>query len=121
MTSPKSASATCRLVVDSSAYNSVAGQTDAQPQIAAWGARLEPGMKAVAVSRDLIEVGLGNGAEVWIEGLPGSYIVLDKMAKRWKRKVDIYFGEDVKAARAWGVRSLEVRWAAPGGNAARCP
>jgi 3D (Asp-Asp-Asp) domain-containing protein len=111
----------CSLVVEASAFNSVRDQTDGHPQIAAWGARLEPGMRAVAVSRDLLEVGLDDGAEVWIEGLPGTYVVRDKMGKRWKRKVDIYFGNDVEAARDWGVRNLEIRWPAPEGEVARCP
>jgi 3D (Asp-Asp-Asp) domain-containing protein len=116
-----SAAEVCRLLVEASAYNSVHGQTNAHPRTTAWGTRLEPDVRAIAVSRDLIKAGLGHGAEVWIDGLPGSYLVLDKMAKRWRRKVDIYFGDDVDAARSWGVRKLEIRWVKPGGGAARCP
>ncbi len=98
------------LRVTATAYNSLPGQTHGDPTLTAWGDRLEPGMKAIAVSRDLIELGLGHGVEVEIGGLPGVYTVRDKMAKRWRRKIDIYMGEDVDAARRWGRRQVEIRW-----------
>ena len=46
------------LKVTASAYNSMLGQTDSTPNIAAWGDTLKPGMKSIAVSRDLIKRGL---------------------------------------------------------------
>jgi len=98
------------LVVTATAYNSLPGQTSGTPSIAAWGDRLEPGMKAIAVSRDLLKQGLVHGTRVQIEGLPGEYVVLDKMAKRWKMKIDIYMGIDVEAARAWGRRRVKISW-----------
>jgi 3D (Asp-Asp-Asp) domain-containing protein len=98
------------LVVNATAYNSLQAQTSAQPNIGAWGDRLEPGMKAIAVSRDLLERGLKRGIAVTIDGLPGEYLVLDKMAARWRNKIDIYMGEDVQAARRWGVREVTIRW-----------
>ena len=98
------------LRVTATAYTSTRGQTDSTPSIAAWGDRLAPGMKAIAVSRDLLELGLGRGTEVTIEGLDGTYVVLDKMNRRWKRKIDIYMGNDIRAAREWGKRSVEIRW-----------
>ena len=98
------------LVVHATAYNSVASQTDGDPNIGAWGDELRPGMRAIAVSRDLLELGLTRGARVQIDGLSGEYRVLDKMAKRWRRKIDIYMGEDVRAARNWGVREVRIRW-----------
>jgi 3D (Asp-Asp-Asp) domain-containing protein len=98
------------LSVTASAYNSVAAQTNRQPTRTAWGDELKPGVKAVAVSRDLIERGLTHGVVVTIEGLPGEYVVMDKMAARWQRKIDIYMGEDVEAARRWGVRQLTIHW-----------
>jgi len=101
------------LVVMASAYNSLPEQTAGDPRLAAWGDVLEPGMKAIAVSRDLIELGLVHGARVRIEGLPGEYAVLDKMARRWRRKIDIYMGDDVEAARAWGVREVRIHWRPP--------
>jgi 3D (Asp-Asp-Asp) domain-containing protein len=73
-------------------------------------------MKSIAVSRDLIDLGLTHGVEVEIVGLEGVYVVRDKMAKRWRHKIDIYMGEDVQAARRWGVRQVTIRWAAERGD-----
>lgn len=103
------------LKVKASAYNSLRNQTDATPNIGAWGDTLEPGMKVIAVSADLIELGLARGQIVRIRGLDGEYTVADRMSKRWERKIDIYMGTDVKAARHWGVRDVEIVWT-PEGN-----
>lgn len=83
---------------------------DYAPGIAAWGDKLEPGMKAIAVSRDLIPMGLDHETEVRIEGLSGTYIVRDKMNKRWEKKIDIFMGTDVERAREWGKREVTIRW-----------
>lgn len=98
------------LTVTATAYTSSPGETDDTPNIAAWGDTLAPGMKAIAVSRDLLALGLVQGAEVTIEGLDGRYVVLDKMHPRWNQKIDIYMGENVKKARAWGRREVTIRW-----------
>lgn len=98
------------LSVQASAYNSLPGQGIGDPSIGAWGDRLQPGMKSIAVSRDLLAAGLGHGATVRIDGLPGEYRVLDKMNARWQRKIDIYFGEDRNAALEWGNRRVTIRW-----------
>jgi 3D (Asp-Asp-Asp) domain-containing protein len=103
------------LRVTASAYNSVRGQTDRTPSIGAWGDELTPGMKVIAVSADLIEMGLARGQTVRIRGLDGEFTVADRMSNRWERKIDIYMGEDVKAARNWGVREVEIVWT-PEGN-----
>jgi 3D (Asp-Asp-Asp) domain-containing protein len=98
------------LAVVASAYTSTPEQTNEEPFVAAWGDSLEPGMRAIAVSRDLLELGLVRGTRVRIDGMPGEYVVLDKMARRWTRKIDIYMGEDTDAARHWGVRNVRIRW-----------
>ena len=98
------------LTVTASAYNSLKAQTRGNPFIGAWGDRLKPGMKVIAVSRDLIKMGLKHNTKVKIDGLPGSYLVQDKMGKRWSRKIDIYMGADLKAARKWGKRKVTIRW-----------
>ncbi|MGB3587376.1 MAG: hypothetical protein WBA23_12590, partial [Tunicatimonas sp.] len=83
------------------------------PAIAAWGDKLKPGMKAIAVSRDLLnEYGLEHNAKVKIKGLPGTYRVLDKMNKRWKKRIDIYMGTDISKAREWGKQQVEISWIA---------
>lgn len=98
------------LVVKASAYNSRRGQTDASPSVAAWGDRLRPGMKVIAVSRDLLELGLRRGQRVRIDGFEGEFVVLDRMPSRWRQKIDIYMGDDVRAALDWGVREVEISW-----------
>src|SRR5699024_580147 len=84
--------------------------TPHSPGIAAWGDRLTPGMKDIAVSRDLIELGITHGTKVTIDGLEGEYVVRDKMHKRWRRKIDIFMGHDVAAARRWGRRKVIIKW-----------
>ena len=101
------------LDVMATAYNSTVMQTDDTPYEAAWGDALEPGMQAIAVSRDLLELGLTRGTRVRIDGLAGEYVVLDKMGKRWRRKIDIYMGDDIGAARRWGIRPVRIHWRSP--------
>ena len=98
------------LRVTASAYNSLPGQTDSRPNEAAWGDILRPGMKAIAVSRDLLAMGLKRNTKVKIKGLPGTYRVLDKMNKRWTKKIDIYMGVDKRKAMQWGRRNVEISW-----------
>jgi 3D (Asp-Asp-Asp) domain-containing protein len=97
------------LDVDVTAYNASVAQTDRTPSIAAWGDELRPGMRAIAVSRDLLSLGLGRGARVQIDGLPGHYVVLDKTHRRWTRRVDLFMGKDVRKALNWGKRKMRIR------------
>ena len=101
------------LVVTATAYNAVPEQTDGHPEIGAWGDRLRPGMRAIAVSPDLLALGLVRNSRVRIEGLRGEYRVLDKMPRRWRRRIDIFMGVDRRAARTWGKRSVRIEWAPP--------
>jgi len=98
------------LIVTATAYTSHKGQTDRTPYLAAWNNRLKPSVKSIAVSRDLLDRGLTNGTYVTIDGLHGRYKVLDKMNKRWTKKIDIYMGRNLKKARRWGKRKVTVRW-----------
>jgi len=100
---------TITMEVTASAYNSVPSQTDPNhPTTAAWGDELKPGMKCIAVSRDLIPLGLTHQTEVKIKGLPGTYKVLDKMHGKWQKRIDIYMGNDVAAAREWGKKKVTI-------------
>ena len=81
--------------------------------LAAWGDQLKPGMQAIAVSRDLIDEGLTHGTEVTIEGLEGTFIVRDKMNKRWEEKIDIFMGHNRSAAREWGKQTVTINWVIP--------
>ncbi len=96
-----------------SAYNSVSWQTQGDPTIAAWGDTLRPGMKCIAVSRDLLKIGLKHNTMVLIDTFPDTFYVKDKMNRRWKNRIDIYMGKDIKKARKWGVQKLNICYAAP--------
>ena len=100
-----------KLRVTATAYTSHAGQTDDTPFLAAWNNRLRPGMKIIAVSRDMLtKYGMRNGTKVRIGGLPGYYRVRDKMNKRYKKRIDIYTGLDKRKALRWGRRSVVIYW-----------
>lgn len=96
--------------VIATAYNSVANQTSSNPFITAFGDSLKPGLKYIAVSRDLLKEGLTHNTWVKIEGLEGVYLVKDKMNRRFKKHIDIYMGLDIKAAREWGRRPLKITY-----------
>jgi len=96
--------------VTATAYNSLAYQTSEQPNITAFGDSLKPGMKCIAVSRDLLALGFKHNTLVTIEGLEGIYLVKDKMNKRWKNRIDIYMDNDVKAAKKWGRKKVTINY-----------
>jgi len=96
--------------VTATAYNSLAYQTNSEPNITAFGDTLKPSMKCIAVSRDLLAIGLKHNTLVTIEGLEGVYLVKDKMNRRWTKRIDIYMGKDVKAARKWGRKKLNINY-----------
>jgi 3D (Asp-Asp-Asp) domain-containing protein len=70
-------------------------------------------LSAVAVSDDLLDLGLVRGTRVRIEGLPGEFTVLDRMHSRWRRSIDIYMGKDIDAALNWGRRDVRIFWQTP--------
>ena len=76
--------------VTATAYNSLVYQTDSDPYLTAFGDSLTPGLKCIAVSRDLLRLGLKHNTPVVIEGLDHLYLVKDKMHYRWQNKIDIY-------------------------------
>ena len=98
------------LAVVATAYNSLPGQTHGDPRVAAWGDVLVPGVRGVAVSPDLLKLGLRRGVRVRIDGLRGEFVVLDKMPARWQRRIDLYMGTDEAAALAWGRRKVTIRF-----------
>lgn len=97
------------LEVTATAYNSLQAQTKkGNPALAAWGDHLEPGVKAIAVSRDLIKMGLDHNTRLKIEGVDGIYQVKDKMNRRWAKKIDIYMGTDKEKALEWGKKKVRI-------------
>ena len=101
------------LLVTATAFNSLPKQGQGNPNVGAWGDRITPGVNAIAVSDDLVSLGLKRGTRVRIEGMQNEYVVLDRMPARWKKRIDIYMGNDVKAARAWGKREVKIYWTVP--------
>ncbi len=100
-----------KLRVTATAYSSHKAQTDKTPFLAAWNNRLRPGVKSIAVSRDMLtRYGMKNGTKVRISGLPGIYRVRDKMNKRYKKRIDIYMGLNKRRALRWGRRSVVIYW-----------
>jgi len=101
------------LLVTATAFNSLPKQGQGNPNVGAWGDRITPGVNAIAVSDDLVSLGLTRGTRVRIEGMKNEYVVLDRMPARWKKRIDIYMGNDVKAAQAWGKRDVKIYWTVP--------
>jgi len=100
-----------KIRVIATAYTSHRNQTDKTPFLAAWNNRIRPGMKIIAVSPDLIrKYGLTNGVKVKILGLPGYYVVRDKMNKRLRNHIDIYMGVNKRRALRWGRRRVALYW-----------
>ncbi len=100
-----------KMRVVATAYTSHRSQTDRTPFLAAWNNRIRPGMKIIAVSPDLIrKYGLTNGVRVKIGGLPGTYVVRDKMNKRLHDHIDIYMGTNRRRALRWGRRRVVMYW-----------
>lgn len=99
------------LEVVATAYNSVKSQTLGEPNITAWGDTLVPGMKSIAVSRDLIAKGMEHGTMVRINTFPDTFYVNDKMHRRWKNRIDIYMGADNKKALEWGKKKVRIEFA----------
>ena len=98
------------MCVTATAYNSLGYQTEGHPQITAWGDTLKPGMNAVAVSRDLLDLGLDHNSKIKIEGFDSIYLIKDKMHYRWRNRIDIYMGEDVEKARKFGRKKLNISY-----------
>jgi len=96
------------LTVRASAYNSTRAQTDDNPNEGAWGDAITPGMKVIAVSPDLLKAGLVRGTEVRVEGLDGTWTVLDRTASHHKNRIDIYMGVDIDAAKQWGIKRVTI-------------
>ena len=98
------------ILVTATAFISVPKQGPGNPTVGAWGDRITPGMNVIAVSADLISLGLTRGTRVRIDGISGEYVVLDRMPPKWKKRIDLYMGSDVKAARRWGKREVMIYW-----------
>ncbi|MDD3591823.1 MAG: hypothetical protein PHO65_04240 [Sulfurovum sp.] len=102
-----------RMQVRSSAYTSRIKRKNAKYPVGAWGDALTPSCRCIAVSADLLKMGLNYQTKVKIEGLEGEYTVVDRMHPKWKKKIDVYMGNDFTRARYWGVRTVTIEWEVP--------
>lgn len=100
-------------IVTATAYNSLESQTNSNPNITAFGDNLKPGLKYIAVSRDLLKAGFKHNTPVKIEGLKGVYLVKDKMHSRMTNHIDIYMGIDENAAKQWGKKKVRIEYGIP--------
>jgi 3D (Asp-Asp-Asp) domain-containing protein len=100
-----------KLKVTATANNSFPSQTSKiHPGITAWGDSLRPGMKIIAVSKDLIALGLDYNTQVKIQGDTSIYLVKDKMHSKWKNRIDIYMGKDKEKALKWGRKKITIHY-----------
>ncbi|MDD2450744.1 MAG: hypothetical protein PHU67_02395 [Sulfurovum sp.] len=97
-----------KMQVHATAYTSRLKRKNAKYPIGAWGDPLTPSCRGIAVSADLLKMGLTYRSKVRIEGLEGEYVVLDRMHPKWKKRIDLYMGDDFKRARYWGVRTVTI-------------
>jgi hypothetical protein len=84
-----------------------------EPWRGSWGDELRPGMKALAVSPDLVQRGLGRGTRVRIEGMPPSYRVRHQLGADTRERIEIFMGTDADAARRWHERRARIWWETP--------
>lgn len=56
-------------------------------------------------------MGLTHNTMVKIDTFPDTFYVKDKMHYRWRNRIDIYMGKDVKKAREWGRKKLIICYA----------
>ena len=98
------------ICVTATAYNSVEYQTEGHPSITAWGDTLKPGMNAIAISRDLLKLGLDHNSKIKIEGFDSVFLIKDKMHYRWRNRIDIYMGKDVERARNFGRQKINISY-----------
>ncbi len=103
------------LKVKASAYNSVPYQTrpGSSGMITAWGDTLVDSIPSIAISRDLLDSGLIYGTLVNIQGYDELFVVNDKMNRRYLNRIDIHMGRNVKKARKFGVKKVEICWDLP--------
>ena len=83
-----------KIPVSVSAYNACPKQTDSTPYTMASGKRVYEG--AIALSRDIEkEFGLKFGDKITLFGR--TFDFMDRMNKRWKRRVDVFMWSKEKA------------------------
>lgn len=88
-------------------YQALPAQTDSSPNIAAWNDDITGGVNVIAVVQDSP---FKRGTCIKISGLEETYIVLDRLNKRYngKRKIDVLVGSRKKAFSITGIKNIQV-------------
>jgi len=89
------------IMADVTAFNTVEGQTDSTPCIAASGDN-------ICGRRDVVACPSHVPFGTWVEINERHYECLDRTASRYDGRFDISFDKDVRAALRWGNRRVEV-------------
>lgn len=84
-----------------SAYNTVTWQTDGNPCTSASGDNICGRNDTIACSRKY-----KLGTKFLIEGK--TYTCLDRLADKYDERIDINFDKDIKGAKAWGIKRLNI-------------
>jgi len=95
-----------KISVTATIYHAVPGQTDSTPFITASNKVIDKdnpgGHRWIAVSRDLEALGYTFGTRVCVENagpMDGSWIVQDRMNKRWTHRIDFLVNESMKGGK----------------------
>lgn len=98
---------TNKVPVTVTAYSPRKRETDNTPFVTAFNKRVKMG--TIAISRDLEDVhGWRHGDMVHLEGI-GTFQVWDRMNKRFKRRVDVFFFKTKDAKRFGRVKTKAVK------------
>jgi len=82
-----------------------------EPTRGKWGDELKPGIKALAVSPDLVARGMGPGTRVRIEGMPSGYRVRDQLPDGTRERIEIFMGTDAASVEHFGEKRMRIWWA----------
>jgi len=100
-------------IVEATAYNAVKEQCDSTPNICAWNDKIHRNNqnKIVAVSRDLIRLGLNRKTPIYYknDNTIKKKIVLDKVNKRFRSRIDILKSFKNEAFE-FGKKKIRIYW-----------
>ena len=105
------------MAVTATAYTAREEECNSEPWITASGTPSRVGV--IAVSRDMEKLGIRLGDLVIIKGM-GLFRVEDRMNKRWSKRIDILHA-NLKAARKFAKRKVEIMWLDESRTASRPP
>ena len=105
----------CQDIVHATVYNAVPEQTNSDPGHTAFMFELDLSNpykhRIIAVSRDLL-IEYPKGTEVYVCGTfyDGVYIVMDKMNKRYSKRIDILINEEMQIGSWKAVEITKIKY-----------